>query len=156
MIGKTTGSAKAFNAMRILQPVFFCTVSRIAQLRLMTSSSDQIAGGFHPFYQLAVENRPGSVDPEHSQSALLRQRAREIDGLPGQPVAVQFLHERIGIELLHVEDARPVPILFEHQHRPDHGRDAGGVGYRLGLYFLKGLGMIADIVGIALLLLSVL
>ena len=75
---------------------------------------------------------------------------------PGQAVAVQCLHEGIGIKLFHVPDARPLPGPGEHHHGADHRRHAGGVRDRLGADLPVRLLVVADVVDVELLFPAVL
>ena len=62
----------------------------------------------------------------------------------------QLFEERLGRQLLDVEDAALLPAgrcpqSLEHHHGAHNGRHAGGVGNRLRADFLVGLGVIANI-----------
>ena len=63
--------------------------------------------------------------------------------VPRQAVAANLLHERIGIELLDVEDALTLPSAGEDHLGAQHGGHARGVGDCLCADFLEALGVIA-------------
>lgn len=54
--------------------------------------------------------------------------AGELHALPGKAMAVQRIHEGIGIILFHVEDPFAVPSTGEDKGGADGGRYTGGVG----------------------------
>lgn len=72
----------------------------------------------------------------------------QFDELPWQPVCIQIRHEGIGIELLDVPNTRAAPMLRENLSRPDHGRDACGIGNGLRADLREAFLVIADVVNV--------
>jgi hypothetical protein len=61
----------------------------------------------------------------------------QFDHVPGQSMAIQIFHKRIGIVLLHVPYARPAPETLQHHLRSDHGRNTRGIRDGLGTDFTE-------------------
>ena len=70
------------------------------------------------------------------------------DFVPGEAVAADLLHERIGIELFDVEDAFAFPLAGEDHLGAEHGRNAGGVGNCLSADFLVASSVVAVVIHI--------
>ncbi|MNQ89975.1 hypothetical protein D3C85_1053000 [compost metagenome] len=69
---------------------------------------------------------------------------------------VQHVHEGIGVQLLHVEDAFALPRAGQHHGRADHGRNARGVADGLVAGFGIGGFVVADVLDVEGLLNAVL
>ena len=78
------------------------------------------------------------------------------DLVPRQTLLVELLHERIGIELLDVPNARLAPQTLEEHHGTDHCRNAGGIAYALHTGLLVGSLVRTVVVNVVGLLLTVL
>ena len=76
--------------------------------------------------------------------------------MPRQTLLVELLHERIGIELLDVPNARLAPQTLEEHHGTDHCRDTSGVAYALHTGLLVGSLVRTVVVNVVGLLLAVL
>ena len=68
--------------------------------------------------------RVGSI----SYAQVLGLFAGELYALPGKAIAVQSVHEGVGIVLFHVEDTLAIPGAGEDEGGADGGRYTGGVG----------------------------
>ena len=71
-------------------------------------------------------------------SKFLQLQVSSEDLMPRQTLLVKLLHERIGIELLDVPNARLAPQTLEEHHGTDHCRDTSGVAYALHTGLLVG------------------
>jgi len=72
----------------------------------------------------AMQEIEASRSSKKARKTLLQ---RQINHLPGEAANIEFLHEGVGIVLLHVPDAGCFPEVFQDHLGTDHGGHAGGV-----------------------------
>ena len=75
--------------------------------------------------------------------------------MPRETLFVELLHERIGVELLDIEDARLAPESLAEHHRTNHCRNTSGIAYTLHTRFHIGILVLAVIIYIIGVLLAV-
>ena len=63
--------------------------------------------------------------------------------LPGETIAIERLHELVGIELLYIVYPGPLPGSGEDHHCADHRRHARRIGNRLCSGLLECLFMVS-------------
>src|SRR6056297_2602338 len=92
---------------------------------------------------------PSTLSPARDAArASEAERPVELLQLPWQALLGQHRHERVGVELLHVEDALARPLAREHQRGADHRGHAGRVADRLRADLAVARLVVADVVEI--------